>query len=95
MIRGTYYHKNSAHVGGGRLQRMVGLVWPEFCNCLLLGIGLYEMYQGIEIGHPVYAILFSNLLVAFIFSFIGIFAFFTTFGPAYIKGNTHLLALSC
>ena len=72
----------------------IGLVFPEFCNCLLLGIGLYEMYQGIEIGHPVYAILFSNLLVAFICSFIGIIAFFTTFGPAYIKGNTQLLSLS-
>ena len=51
------------------------LIVPEFCNFGLLGIGLLEMYNGIEIGHPIYAILFLNLLVAFSSSFLGVLSY--------------------
>ena len=63
------------------------LVVPEFCNFCLLGIGLLQMYHGIEIGHPVFAILLANLLVALSFSFLGIMTYFYLTNNSYILGN--------
>lgn len=31
----------------------------------ILPFGIYVMYQGIEISHPIYAMLFANLIVPF------------------------------
>ncbi len=36
----------------------VACVIPEYVNLAFLTIGLYGMYQGIEIVHPLYAILY-------------------------------------
>jgi hypothetical protein len=38
----------------------------EFVEFSLLLICIYGMYKGIEIGHPIYALLISNLIVPFI-----------------------------
>jgi hypothetical protein len=51
-------------------------VMPEYFNLLFLICGLYGMYQGIEIGHPVYAVLFLNLLVPTISTILDIAVFF-------------------
>jgi hypothetical protein len=57
------------------------LVIPEYFNWIFLILGIYGMYQGIEIQHPLYAILFLNLIVPFVFTSINIVAFF--FIPIY------------
>ena len=41
----------------------VALVAPEYLNLVILLFAVYGMYQGIEIQHPLYAILFLNLIV--------------------------------
>ena len=50
------------------------LVIPEFINLTFLIIGVYTIYQGIEIHHPLYAILFVNLLVALFVTVVNISA---------------------
>ena len=35
---------------------------PEVLSLALLSIGVYGTYQGIEITHPIYALLFTNLI---------------------------------
>ena len=77
---------NLTQVEGMNLVMEAFLVVPEFVNFILLTIGLLEMYQGIEIGHPIYAILFANLLVALSSSFLGIVAFFTLKDTTYMQG---------
>ena len=37
----------------------------EVIGFILLGLGVYGMYQGIEIAHPVYSVLFLNLCFNF------------------------------
>ncbi len=51
------------------------LIVPETINIWLLLIGIYGMYQGIQIIHPIYAVLFLNLLVQFVSSGISLVAF--------------------
>ena len=51
------------------------LVFPEFTNLTFLIIGVYTMYHGIEIYHPLYAILFVNLLIALSVTVVNISAF--------------------
>jgi hypothetical protein len=48
---------------------------PGFINTMLLSAGLYQMYSGIEIAHPVYAVLFCNLLITLLSSMIDVFIF--------------------
>ena len=38
----------------------------ETCNALLLSMGVLGMYHGIEILHPLYMVLFGNLIVPLI-----------------------------
>jgi hypothetical protein len=40
----------------------VGLVLPEFIIFLLLLATISAIYRGVEIGHPIYAVLFANLV---------------------------------
>ena len=51
-------------------------VMPEYINLFFLTCGLYGMYQGIEIAHPLYAVLFLNLIVPLISSLLDIAIFF-------------------
>ena len=57
------------------LMIQVACIIPEYINILFLLIGLYGMYQGIEIVHPLYAILFLNLVVASLTSILNMVAF--------------------
>ena len=41
---------------------------PELINVTCFLLGIYGMYHGIEIQHPLYAILFFNLIVPLISS---------------------------
>jgi hypothetical protein len=61
---------------------------PELLNVILLGLGVYEMHQGIEIGHPVFAVLFVNLIVAFISSVLGLVSFVALTDERFVKGMT-------
>ena len=45
---------------------------PDIANLLFLTIGLFVMYNGIEIRHPIYAVLFVNILVAALSALINI-----------------------
>ena len=38
-----------------------GQIVVEFSSSVLLSIGAYYVYKGIEIGHPVYAVMFCDL----------------------------------
>ncbi len=51
------------------------LICPEFVNIALLSTGIFQMFNGIEINHPVYHVLFINLIVTLVSSLITIFAF--------------------
>ena len=48
----------------------VALWMPELLNFIFLVLGLFGMYNGIEIQHPLYATVFFNLLVALLFTII-------------------------
>ncbi len=48
---------------------------PEVINLVFLLLGIYGMYHGIEIHHPLYAILFFNLIVPLISTLINISVF--------------------
>ena len=51
------------------------LIFPEYVNFVILFIGIYGMYHGIEIQHPLYTVLFVNLNVACISSAVNIVGF--------------------
>jgi hypothetical protein len=53
---------------------------PEYVNIILLSLAIYGMYQGIEIKHPLFTILFVTLIEAFLTSVTEILAYF--FVPA-------------
>ena len=38
---------------------------PEMPALPMLGLSIYVMNKGVEIGHPVYSVLFLNLIFAF------------------------------
>jgi len=48
---------------------------PEVLNLVLLAAGLCGMYLGIEIGHPVYSLLFTNLVFPFTVTVINLVSF--------------------
>ena len=39
------------------------LVAPEYLNFVVLLLAVYGMYQGVEIQHPLYSVLFLNLII--------------------------------
>jgi amino acid transporter len=50
-------------------------VCPECVNIVLLSTGIFQMFKGIEIDHPVFNILFLNLIITLVSSLINILAF--------------------
>ena len=50
-------------------------VVPEYINVFLVITALYGMYQGIEIKHPLYSILFSNMIITLATSLVDIIAY--------------------
>ena len=51
-------------------------VVPEYFNFFFLSCALYGMYQGVEITHPLYAVLFLNLIVPLMATLFHITVFF-------------------
>jgi hypothetical protein len=66
------YSTNLENVGTGLQMFIIG---PELINMAFLLLGIYGMYRGIEIQHPLYAILFCNLIVPLISTIINITVF--------------------
>ena len=69
-------------------------VLPEYINLFFLTCGLYGMYQGIEIGHPVYAVLFLNLIVSTMSTVLDIVVFFFISTNKYVLFSNLVNALS-
>ena len=51
------------------------IVAPDYLNLVFLSIGQYGMYQGIEILHPLYSVLFMNLITSWLSSLINVAVF--------------------
>jgi hypothetical protein len=41
---------------------MIVLLIPDIISLLILVLALLGMYQGIEISHPVFSVLFANMV---------------------------------
>jgi hypothetical protein len=52
------------------------MIVPECFNLVFLLAGIYGMYHGIEIQHPLYAMIFLNLIVALFFTLLDLTVFF-------------------
>ena len=50
----------------------IALVLPEYINAILLSLAIHGMYQGIEIKHPLYTILFTKLIIVFMTSLVDV-----------------------
>jgi hypothetical protein len=48
----------------------------DVINTILLLVGILQMYNGIEIEHPVFRVLFWNLIVAFFLSAVSVIIYF-------------------
>ena len=53
----------------------LAFILPESFNILVLTFGLLGMYNGVQIVHPLYAVLFTNLVVPLVSSTINISSF--------------------
>ena len=69
-------------------------VVPECINLFFLLIAIYGMYVGIEIHHPLYAIMFLDLIVALIFTLINIVTFFVVTIEKFIQVSNACNCLS-
>jgi hypothetical protein len=69
-------------------------VTPEYFNLVFLICGIYGMYQGIEIAHPIYSVLFLNLIVPLFTTILDLIAFFFISTYKYILFASTMCALS-
>jgi hypothetical protein len=69
-------------------------VLPEYLNLFFLFCGLYGMYQGIEIAHPLYAVLFLNLIVPLVATILDIIVYFFISSMRYIIFSNIINAVS-
>ena len=53
---------------------LASVVAPEFIELVFLGIGISGMYHGIDIDHPVYAMLFCDVVVAAVATVVNVVA---------------------
>jgi hypothetical protein len=64
---------------------------PDVLDFIVLLIAIYGMYEGIEIRHPVYALLFTNLIFSFVATSINLLAFlvfpFNIWTRIFLYGN--------
>ena len=66
------------------------LVIVETVNTIVLGAGLYLMYSGIEIGHPVYSILLCDLFMTFFSSLLNARLIVDSFPPYSLSNGNNL-----
>jgi hypothetical protein len=52
------------------------VIFPELSGLVLLTLGIGGLYNGTEIGHPVYSLLFANLIFPWFVTVIDISAIF-------------------
>ena len=71
------------------------LIIPECFSAFVLSLGIYGMYSGIEIRHPLYTILFINLLVPLFFTIVDLaaFPFISTEKFIVLTNTNHTLSL--
>ena len=90
MAENMTYHNTSSEMVEGNDNAILSLtitsilVAPEFVNLIFLIIGIYGMQKGIEISHPLYAILFLNLITSLAVTLINISAFPFTQSEQYV-----------
>ena len=65
----------------------VPLIIPECINLCLLIISIVVVYHGIEISHPIYAVMFCNLVVAFFSTIVNLIAFFSCEVELFVRLN--------
>ena len=53
----------------------VVLLLPEYANLLLFIVGIFGMFNGVEISHPIFSVLFTNVVIGLISTFSNIFGF--------------------
>ena len=50
----------------------VVLLLPEYANLLLFIAGIFGMYNGVEISHPIFSVLFANLVMGLVSTILNI-----------------------
>ncbi len=73
------------NIGESNIFLQFCLVLPEYVCFVFLLIGMYTMFHGIEIIHPLYTVLFLNLLVSCLSTVINIAAFSLVSIEKYVK----------
>ena len=72
---------------------------PDYLNVILLSAGMYGMYHGVEIQHPLYLVLFLNLVASWVSSLMNIVGFPFLPSLAHVKltnvGSTAILFFHC
>ena len=96
MADNLTYHNISNEIVEGNLGLTYTsiLVIPEFVNLNFLIIGIYGMHQGIQISHPIYAILFLNLTISLATTLINICAFPFSHSEHYVMMSNAMNGLS-
>jgi hypothetical protein len=61
------------------------VAYPEYFNLIILLLGMYGMYQGVEIQHPLYSVLLVNLIVSWFPSILNCIAFALLLTLLYLK----------
>ena len=61
---------------------------PDILSIVLLTLAIHGMYLGIEVGHPIYSVLFANIIFPLVFTLAGTVAFFFI----QVKPNCYLSA---
>ena len=69
------------------------VVVPEILNLILLVLCCVKIYQAIEVGHPVFGLLFANLICATIFSALGVLSFLFLADDILIRGKANKVFL--
>jgi hypothetical protein len=59
----------------GLIEQLI-IIAPDYINLVLLITFIYGMYYGIEIQHPLFAVLFLDLVVVLLFDLVNILLFF-------------------
>ena len=75
------------------------LIVPDCFNFLLLFAGMYGMYHGVEINHPIFAVLFLDLSMAWAFTTLDLAAFAFVATPKFVtisnSGSVMSLMFHC
>ena len=74
-------------------EMLITLVIPEYVIFVFLVIGVYGMYTGVEISHPLYSVLFINLIFPLCASVINITAYQMISAEKYIMLANAISAL--